>query len=88
MRGIQNSHEFLAGDGFLFIEEVGQLIQLFAVVGQDLDGFLVLGLDEGDDLLVDLALGLGRAGKGGIPPPRYWLFTVSKATMSKSSLMP
>ena len=55
--------ETITGDGLLLVQILGQLIQLCAVVGQDLHSLGVLGLDQLHHLLVDLALGLGRAGQ-------------------------
>ena len=59
---VQDLHELFAGDRFFLIEVVRKLVQLFAVGGQKVDRFLVLLLDEGDNLAVDVAVKVGRAG--------------------------
>ena len=33
---VQDGHKFLPGDGLLFVEELGQLVQLVPVLGKDL----------------------------------------------------
>ncbi len=83
----QNLHELFAGDGFLFIEELGQLIQLGTVVLQNLLGLFVLRLTSSTTLR-SISFWVSGEQAREVSPPRYWLFTVSMATMSNSSLMP
>ena len=56
----------LAGDGLLFIEVLGQFVELGTVFREDADGLGVLFFHERDDLMVDLRLRFGRAGEGGV----------------------
>ena len=44
MRGslVQNGHEFLAGNGLLLVEELGQPVQLLPVVPEDAQRLFVL----------------------------------------------
>ena len=63
MSAVEDLHKLLAGDGLLLVQEGGQLVQLGAVVGEELQRLLVLLLHQCHHLLVDLRLGLGGAGQ-------------------------
>ena len=72
----------------LSVEIIRQLIQFFPVVRKDLRSFLMLLFHQFYHLTVDLRLCFRRGSSAMCRPPRYWLFTVSIATISKSLLMP
>ena len=85
--GVENIHELFAGNGFFVIEEVSQFIQFRTILDQNLKGFLMLLFHQFNDLVVNLSLSFSRTCQRCITP-RYWLVTVSRATMSKSSFIP
>src|SRR5699024_5669891 len=66
-RLVEDLHEFLAGDGFLFVEELGELMQAGHVFAQEVLRLFVLPAHELDDPAVDLRRGLRRAGEGRVP---------------------
>ena len=80
--------KFLPGDGLLFVEELGRLVQLVPVLGKDLQSLGVLGLYQLHHLLVDLVAGSGQSRPGRCPLPGTGCSLVSRATMSKSWLIP
>ena len=61
---MQQGHEFFAGDGFLFQQEVSQNIQLVAVFAQDLASLLVSFLNNAQHLGVNAAGGFLATGQG------------------------
>lgn len=63
---VQNPHKLLAGDGLFFVQILGNLVQLAAVVGQQLVGLLVLLLHDLHHLGVHAAGGLLAAGQAGV----------------------
>ena len=63
---VQNTHKLLAADGLLFVQVLGDLVQLALVVSQQLIGLSMLGLHDLHDLGIHLRCGLLTAGKAGI----------------------
>ena len=64
--GVEDVHEFFAGDGFAFIEEVSQFIQFRTIFNENLNGFLMLLFYKFNDFVVDLRLSLSRTCKRSI----------------------
>ena len=85
---IQDLHKLFAGDGLFLIQELCKLVELRAVLLQNPHRLRVLLLHKVNHLSVDLCLRFGRCTLSEASPPRYWLVTVSSATISKLSLMP
>ena len=65
-RLVQHGHKFIAGDGLFFVQVLGQLIQLAAVLQQQLGRLFMLLFHQGHHLPVNVGLGFGRAGQRGI----------------------
>lgn len=55
----QNPHEFLSGNGLIFVQVFGQLVQLVDVVRQNLKRLVVLFTHDLDNLLVNARLCFG-----------------------------
>lgn len=66
---VQDVHELFAGDGFLFVQVLRQLIEFRAVFGQNLRRLLVLLLDDGDDQRVNARLRSAEQDRD-VSPPR------------------
>lgn len=62
-RLVQDFHELLAGNRFLFVQVFGEFMQFHFVVGKNLVRVVVRLFDQVDDFLVDLRRGFIRAGE-------------------------
>ena len=74
---VQDVHELFAGDRLFLVEVLRQLIELRAVLGEDVHSLFVLRFHQLHDALVDLRLRFGRASAARPPVSVAILFSIS-----------